>query len=360
MPYNHVQLVKKVVCSAAPYIFGSAALAVAALPTLETALSKYGLPLGAGQGTASIPDSEQDLYIFKLPEKLPEAQSSDYGLTIALQRLKEERAAHEAMQQALTEPKAIREPVLRELIEKQTAQDAQQQQEDLNAQQQDQQKRLNAKAAHEAKQQQLIEARSVLEAERQQQWLQAKAAREDRLRLLIEERSVREAASPRGVPIQRAGVSAEFGPRHNPFGKGTDFHEGIDLVGPHGSPIYATASGVVQRAQTGRKNGNYVVVDHGYGFQTLYAHLSGYVVKPRTKVERGQLLGYMGSTGRSTGPHLHYGIYKQGQAVDPYAYVYGADRPTIAQVSYVCGRLVPNRLKAISIGTAQQCGQAMQ
>jgi murein DD-endopeptidase MepM/ murein hydrolase activator NlpD len=336
---------------------------MAAVSTAGTTISQHSSSR-SGQGAASLSESDSDLYIFQLPEQVPDAQSSDYGLAIALQRLKEKRVAYEADPQRLTEPKPIREPVLRELIERNMARDAAQQQEQIDAaaaRDAQQQERLDAEAAHEAKLKQRIEAKSARESERQQQrQLQAKAADDERLRVLIEERSAREAASPRGVPIQSAGVSAEFGTRWNPFGKGTDFHEGIDLVGPYGSPIYATASGRVQRARSGDRNGNYVVIDHGYGFQTLYAHLSSYVVQPRTKVERGQLLGYMGSTGRSTGPHLHYGIYKQGKAIDPYAYIYGADRPTIAQVSYVCGRLMPDRLKALSVGTAQQCAQAYQ
>ncbi|MEO0377110.1 MAG: M23 family metallopeptidase [Cyanobacteria bacterium P01_A01_bin.17] len=111
---------------------------------------------------------------------------------------------------------------------------------------------------------------------------------EPALQEMIQQTAAREAAHPRGVPVFKAGISAEFGMRRNPFGKGLHFHEGIDLVRPHGTPVYSTADGMVKRAKSSRINGNYVVIDHGYGNKTLYAHLSRYVVARNMKVKRGR------------------------------------------------------------------------
>jgi len=95
-------------------------------------------------------------------------------------------------------------------------------------------------------------------------------------------------------------------------------HAGIDLAGPNGTPIYATADGIVSRSEYNRGGyGNLVEINHGQGIQTRYAHLSRYVTQPGQRVRRGQLVGYMGSTGRSTGSHLHYEVRIDGRAVNP-------------------------------------------
>ena len=138
------------------------------------------------------------------------------------------------------------------------------------------------------------------------------------LEATLQAEAAREAARPRGKPTKGlTPISSEFGPRPGPFGGGGEFHNGIDLIGPHGSPIYATATGVVERAAYGGGYGYHVIIKHGYGLETLYAHLSKLAIAPKTKVKRGQLIGYMGSTGRSTGTHLHYSIYHNQKAIDP-------------------------------------------
>ena len=132
----------------------------------------------------------------------------------------------------------------------------------------------------------------------------------------------RTAARPQGKPVKGSTpISSDFGPRSGPFGGSAESHDGIDLLGEHGAPIYATANGQVERAGYLGGYGYNVLIQHGYGYQTLYAHLSKLATSPKTTVKRGQLIGYMGSTGRSTGTHLHYSIYQNKKAIDPKPYM---------------------------------------
>jgi len=135
--------------------------------------------------------------------------------------------------------------------------------------------------------------------------------------------AARAAAIPSGPPVKQAlPISSEFGLRPNPFGgRGHEMHRGIDFKGPVGTPVYATAAGVVREAENSGGYGNHVVVDHGYGYKTLYAHLSEIAVNPGESLQPGELVGYLGNTGRSSGPHLHYEVHYQGQAVDPKDYL---------------------------------------
>lgn len=134
------------------------------------------------------------------------------------------------------------------------------------------------------------------------------------------------ASIPSIMPVDKnkVKVSSGFGWRQNPFTRsGSQFHPGIDLAGKIGTPIYATGDGVVIDpfgSMTGY--GIAIVIDHGYGFETLYAHLSKSLVKPGEKVKRGQIIGYLGNTGPSTGPHLHYEVIRNGQKVNPVNYIY--------------------------------------
>ena len=130
-----------------------------------------------------------------------------------------------------------------------------------------------------------------------------------------------EQSLPAGLPLRGHGeVTSYFGRRKNPFGPGVEFHDGLDFSAPYGAPVYATGSGVVVQAGWMGVYGLAVVVDHARGYRTLYGHLSRLAVRPGQRVARGGLLGYVGSTGRSTGPHLHYGVYRYGTPVDPRAY----------------------------------------
>ncbi|MGD1863849.1 MAG: M23 family metallopeptidase [Phormidesmis sp.] len=135
----------------------------------------------------------------------------------------------------------------------------------------------------------------------------------------LEETLAEEAAYPNGQPVVGiVEVSSEFGIRGNPFGGGGyEVHEGLDFVGEYGDIIAATGNGVVTLAGPNGGYGNTVTIDHDYGYETLYAHMSEVKVKVGDTVKRGQIIGYIGSTGRSSGPHLHYGLYKNEKAINP-------------------------------------------
>lgn len=138
----------------------------------------------------------------------------------------------------------------------------------------------------------------------------------------LEQTLDREEARPTGIPLKGgAEVSSEFGVRRNPFGRSYEFHSGLDFKGAIGTPIHVTAPGVVIKAEWDGGYGYHVIVDHGYGYQTLYAHLSRMAVTQGTRLERDRIVGFLGNTGRSSGPHLHYGVYRNGQAVDPKSYL---------------------------------------
>ncbi|MEO0987929.1 MAG: M23 family metallopeptidase [Cyanobacteria bacterium J06639_14] len=135
--------------------------------------------------------------------------------------------------------------------------------------------------------------------------------------------AARAAAYPSASPLKGAlDVSSEFGLRANPFGgRSYEVHSGIDFRGPIGMPVHATAEGVVVTAEYSGGYGNYIVIDHGYGHDTLYAHLSTRKVEVGERVKKGTLIGALGNTGRSSGPHLHYEIHRNGQAVNPRNYL---------------------------------------
>jgi len=118
-------------------------------------------------------------------------------------------------------------------------------------------------------------------------------------------------------------VASGFGYRIDPLYKDSRLHAGLDFSAPTGTPIYATADGEVQIAGFNTDGyGNKVVINHGYGFQTLYAHMVRVKAKVGQSVKRGEVIGYVGSTGKSTGPHLHYEVIKRGAKVDPVYYFF--------------------------------------
>lgn len=118
-------------------------------------------------------------------------------------------------------------------------------------------------------------------------------------------------------------IASGFGFRIHPIYKTLRFHDGIDFTAPTGTPIYATGNGVIMRKK-GRMSGYGIVVkiNHGFGYETLYAHCSKIIVKPGQKVKRGEIIGYVGNTGRSTGPHLHYEVIKNGKKINPIHFFY--------------------------------------
>ncbi|MEO6433526.1 MAG: M23 family metallopeptidase [Sphingomicrobium sp.] len=134
-------------------------------------------------------------------------------------------------------------------------------------------------------------------------------------------------AIPSEKPIKSTvAFTSGFGVRSDPFNSGAAMHPGIDLAGPSGTPIYATADGAVLRSGWNSGGyGNLIELDHGRGITTRYGHLSKIVIEPGSKIARGQLIGYMGSTGRSTGNHLHYEVRIDGRAVNPIPFMKSTD-----------------------------------
>ncbi|MEN9981466.1 MAG: hypothetical protein RL542_1253 [Bacteroidota bacterium] len=127
-------------------------------------------------------------------------------------------------------------------------------------------------------------------------------------------------------------MTSGFGYRSDPFTKARKMHEGMDFTAKTGTPIYATGDGVVARADNSASGfGNHIVIRHGYGYETLYAHLSKYKARAGQRVKRGDIIGYVGSTGRSEAPHLHYEVHKDNKVVNPLNFYYG----NISAVEYV-------------------------
>ena len=127
--------------------------------------------------------------------------------------------------------------------------------------------------------------------------------------------------TPAGSPVRFRSISSGFGSRWHPVYGGTRFHAGIDMIAPYGSPVVATAAGTVATAGSCGGYGLCVAIDHGGGVVTIYGHLSRIDVAPGTAIARGQELGLVGSTGVSTGPHLHYEIRRSGQPLSPLPYL---------------------------------------
>src|SRR4051812_7229363 len=134
------------------------------------------------------------------------------------------------------------------------------------------------------------------------------------------------AATPAIQPVSNKDlnrIASGFGYRIDPIYKTVKFHAGLDFSAPQGTPIYATADGVVTTAgNTSNGYGNHVVINHGYGYETLYGHMVRVKTRAGARVNRGDLIGYVGSTGKSTGPHCHYEVHKNGQKLDPVYFFY--------------------------------------
>lgn len=156
------------------------------------------------------------------------------------------------------------------------------------------------------------------------QMLTALEVRLESARPRLERRAALARATPAIWPALGALTSA-FGSRRDPFTAAASMHPGLDLDVEFGDPVHVTADGVVIDARYHAEYGNMVTVSHGFGIETRYAHLSRYVVRPGTSVTRGQVVGHAGSTGRSTGPHLHYEVWIAGRAVNPLQYLVARD-----------------------------------
>ena len=118
-------------------------------------------------------------------------------------------------------------------------------------------------------------------------------------------------------------IASGFGTRIDPVYKVTKFHAGLDFTAPQGTPIYATADGRVSKTpHEAGGYGNHVIINHGYGYETLYGHMVRIKARPGQSVKRGEIIGWVGSTGKSTGPHCHYEVHKNDNPVDPVYFFY--------------------------------------
>lgn len=148
----------------------------------------------------------------------------------------------------------------------------------------------------------------------------------DEIELMIKGKEKLLAATPAIQPIANKDlnrIASGFGYRIDPVYKTVKMHAGLDFAAPQGTPIYATADGLVRLSgNTGNGYGNHIIINHGYGYETLYGHQYKIKAKSGQRVKRGELIGWVGSTGKSTGPHLHYEVHKNGRHIDPIYFFY--------------------------------------
>ena len=143
---------------------------------------------------------------------------------------------------------------------------------------------------------------------------------------IVERREALMAATPSIWPVH-GWLSAGFGRRPDPFTGDADFHPGLDISASKGTPIYATAAGTVEFAARNGDYGNLVVMNHGFGLMTRYGHLSRFAVAAGQRVARGDVIGFVGATGRATGAHLHYEVLANAKLLNPLQLLVGRSRP---------------------------------
>jgi murein DD-endopeptidase MepM/ murein hydrolase activator NlpD len=142
---------------------------------------------------------------------------------------------------------------------------------------------------------------------------------ENRLRSVqtdVDKRNALAAATPSIWPAQ-GWLTSTMGPRVDPLTGDTDYHNGLDIAGDKGQPVYATATGLVTQAEYSGAYGNLIVIDHGFGIETRYGHLAAFSVHNGDHVKRGEMIGRLGATGRTTGAHLHYEVMANGRLLNP-------------------------------------------
>ncbi len=170
----------------------------------------------------------------------------------------------------------------------------------------------------------MIETTKKLDRISKQLYIQSKSF--DEVVKLVKGKEQLLASIPAIQPISNEDLRHQpsgFGWRTHPIYKTPEFHPGMDFAAPQGTEIYSTGDGTVERADAlAQGYGNHVVINHGYGYKTLYGHMIKFVVRPGQKVKRGQLIGYVGSTGLSTAPHVHYEVMKNGDKMNPINYYY--------------------------------------
>lgn len=148
----------------------------------------------------------------------------------------------------------------------------------------------------------------------------------DTLEALLANRKLQNDVFLAGRPIKKGWMSSRYGRRTDPFTGGADWHQGVDFAAKENSEIVAVASGVVTWAEDRYQYGKLIEINHGNGFVTRYAHCKSILVKSGDIVKKGQTIGLVGSTGRSTGPHVHFEVHKHGRVVDPASYIHRAHR----------------------------------
>ena len=148
---------------------------------------------------------------------------------------------------------------------------------------------------------------------------QAGAKKQDFEKLLktIKDENYRREFTPSQWPTEGGVITSYFGGRSDPFGYGSDWHPGIDIGNYYGAPVYAAASGYVAMAGWMRGYGRYIEINHDYGYVTVYGHMSSIIVEAGEYVTKGQIIAYVGSSGYSTGPHLHFEIIRYGREINP-------------------------------------------
>jgi murein DD-endopeptidase MepM/ murein hydrolase activator NlpD len=157
------------------------------------------------------------------------------------------------------------------------------------------------------------------------------------LKSLLEEKRSILASTPTIWPVKGL-ITAGYGYRQSPFTGAREMHEGLDVAAPFGSPIVATADGIVSFAGPLSDFGNVVFINHGHGFTTFYAHTSKIKVKEGQSVKRGDVIATIGTTGRTTGPHVHYEVQVNGLAINPLKYIVDSPRATYAGETDTGGR----------------------
>ena len=141
------------------------------------------------------------------------------------------------------------------------------------------------------------------------------------LDVMLTNRNLRDEVYPRGRPIEKGWISSHFGKRADPFSGKQEFHRGVDFAGKYNSNVIAVAGGVITEADDRFGYGNLVEIDHGNGYVTRYGHNEKMTVEIGQTVKKGQVIAKMGSTGRSTGPHVHFEVLKNGTRVDPMKFI---------------------------------------
>ncbi len=154
------------------------------------------------------------------------------------------------------------------------------------------------------------------------QELKASAETVEEIKKYLRAQKVVYFATPKGLPVS-GNVTSRYGTREDPFDQTSAFHSGIDISASLGTPVRATADGVVAYSGRNGASGLVVVLEHGFGFSTVYAHNSRSAVTTNQRVKRGDIIAYVGSTGKSTGPHLHYEVWLKHKCINPQKYIKG-------------------------------------